>query len=169
MNMETKTLKKGEVIFRQGEISDCMYDILWGQVGIYADYGTPEEKLLTTLETERFFGEMGMIEGCPRSATAVALEKDTRLRVITPETFNAYFRERPAKVLMIMQNMSHRIRELTRDYLEACQTVTESVELEETGKEKSDSFKKKVGKLLADYEKASKPGTATDSEPHVRM
>ena len=61
--METKTFKKGEVIFKQGDLSDCMYDILWGEVGIYADYGTPEEKLLTTLETERFFGEMGMIEG----------------------------------------------------------------------------------------------------------
>ena len=97
--METKTFKKGEVIFKQGDLSDCMYDILWGKVGIYANYGTPEEKLLTTLETERFFGEMGMIEGRLRSATAVALEKDTRLRVITPETFNDYFRERPAKVL----------------------------------------------------------------------
>ena len=53
--METKTFKKGEIIFKQGDLSDCMYDILWGQVGIYADYGTPEEKLLTTLETERFF------------------------------------------------------------------------------------------------------------------
>ena len=71
--METKTFKKGEIIFKQGDLSDCMYDILWGQVGIYADYGTPEEKLLTTLETERFFGEMGMIEGRLRSATAVAL------------------------------------------------------------------------------------------------
>ena len=55
--MEPKTFKKGEIIFKQGDLSDCMYDILWGQVGIYADYGTPEEKLLTTLETERFFGD----------------------------------------------------------------------------------------------------------------
>ena len=41
--METKTFKKGEVIFKQGDLSDCMYDILWGEVGIYANYGTPEE------------------------------------------------------------------------------------------------------------------------------
>ena len=163
--METKTFKKGEIIFKQGELSDCMYDILWGEVGIYADYGTPEEKLLTTLETERFFGEMGMIEGRLRSATAVALEKDTRVKVITPETFDTYFKENPAKVLLIMQNMSHRIRELTRDYLEACRAVAEAVETEKTGKEKSSWFKEKeidipnraINVKLSDEELAARP------------
>ena len=131
--MSTKELKKGEVIFKQGDPSDCMYDILWGEVGIYVNYGTPEEKLLTTLKTEQFFGEMGMIEGLPRSATAVALDKDTRLKVITPETFQEYFREKPVKVLLVMQNMSRRLRELTGEYLEACQTVAKSVAAEDAG------------------------------------
>ena len=167
--METRTNKKGEVIFKQGDLSDCMYDILWGKVGIYANYGTPEEKLLTTLETERFFGEMGMIEGRLRSATAVALEKDTRLKVITPESFDAYFKESPAKVLLIMQNMSHRIRELTRDYLEACRAVAEAVETEKTGKEKSSWFKEKVRKLMDDYERAYIAGVEAGSSPYVRI
>ena len=167
--METKTIKKGEIIFKQGDLSDCMYDILWGKVGIYANYGTPEEKLLTTLETERFFGEMGMIEGRLRSATAVALEKDTRLKVITPESFDAYFKESPAKVLLIMQNMSHRIRELTRDYLEACRAVAEAVETEKTGKEKSSWFKEKVRKLMDDYERAYIAGVEAGSSPYVRI
>lgn len=167
--METKTFKKGEIIFKQGDLSDCMYDILWGKVGIYANYGTPEEKLLTTLETERFFGEMGMIEGRLRSATAVALEKDTRGKVITPETFDTYFKENPAKVLLIMQNMSHRIRELTRDYLEACRAVAEAVETEKTGKEKSSWFKEKVRKLMDDYERAYIAGVEAGSSPYVRI
>ena len=146
-----------------------MYDILWGEVGIYANYGTPEEKLLTTLEPECFFGEMGMIEGRLRSATAVALEKDTRLEVITPESFDAYFKENPAKVLLIMQNMSHRIRELTRDYLEACRAVAEAVETEKTGKEKSSWFKEKVRKLMDDYERAYIAGVEAGSSPYVRI
>ena len=103
--MSTKAFKKGGVIFKQGDASDCMYDILWGKVGIYVNYGTPEEKLLTTLETEQFFGEMGMIEGVPRSATAVALTSDTKVRIITPETFQELFKERPARVLMILRYM----------------------------------------------------------------
>ena len=131
--MNTIALKKGEIIFRQGDASTCMYGVFWGKVGIYANYGTPEEKLLTTLETEQFFGEMGMIEGLPRSATAVALTSDTKVLVITPESFQSYFQERPVKVLLIMQNMGRRLRELTEEYLEACRTVAKGAEAEEQG------------------------------------
>ena len=167
--MNTKTLKKGEIIFKQGDASTCMYDILWGKVGVYANYGTPDEKLFTVLETEQFFGEMGMIEGSPRSATVVAMEDGTKVLEITAETFEEYFKTRPAKVLMIMQNMSHRIRELTRDYLEACRAVAEAVETEKTGKEKSSWFKEKVRKLMDDYERAYIAGVEEGSSPYVRI
>lgn len=149
--MSTKAFKKGGVIFQQGDASDCMYDILWGKVGIYVNYGTPEEKLLTTLETEQFFGEMGMIEGVPRSATAVALTSDTKVRIITPETFQELFKESPAKVLLIMQNMSRRLRELTGEYLEACQTVADSVEAEKAGGEISGEQKANLEKFSEIY------------------
>ena len=149
--MSAISFKKGGVIFKQGDASDCMYDVLWGKVGIYANYGTPEEKLLTTLETEQFFGEMGMIEGHPRSATAVALTSDTKVFVITPESFHTYFQESPAKVLLIMQNMSRRLRELTGEYLEACQTVADSVEAEKAGGEISGEQKTNLEKFSEIY------------------
>ena len=44
--MNTKNYKKGEIIFRQGDAAETMYDILWGSVGIYLGYGTDEEKKL---------------------------------------------------------------------------------------------------------------------------
>ena len=166
---EERKYKKGQIILKEKSFELAIYDVMLGRVGVYMNYGTPEEKLLTTLETERFFGEMGMIEGRLRSATAVALEKDTRLKVITPESFDAYFKESPAKVLLIMQNMSHRIRELTRDYLEACRAVAEAVETEKTGKEKSSWFKEKVRKLMDDYERAYIAGVEEGSSPYVRI
>ena len=45
-SMEKKTLKKGEVIFEQGKFEDWMYDTIQGRVGIYAGYGTEDEKLV---------------------------------------------------------------------------------------------------------------------------
>ena len=152
--MNTRTLKKGEIIFRQGDTSNCMYDVFWGKVGIYANYGTPEEKLLTTLVTEQFFGEMGMIEGLPRSATAVALTSDTKVRVITPESFQTYFQERPAKVLLIIQNMSRRLRELTGEYLEACRTVAKSAEAERAGAEIGGDLQTDLEKLSQVYQQS---------------
>ena len=75
-------LKRNEIIFNQGDKSDCMYDIRVGTVGIYANYGTKEEKLLTELTKDQFFGEMGIIEGYPRSATAVAMGDMTELTAL---------------------------------------------------------------------------------------
>ena len=59
--MERKTLKKGEVIFEQGKYEDWMYDVIQGRVGIYAGYGTEDEKLVAEMGAGEFFGEMGMI------------------------------------------------------------------------------------------------------------
>ena len=152
--MNTIALKKGEIIFRQGDASTCMYDVFWGKVGIYANYGTPEEKLLTTLEKEQFFGEMGMIEGLPRSATAVALTSDTKVLVITPESFQSYFQERPVKVLLIMQNMGRLLRKLTEEYLEACRTVAKSAEAERAGAEIGGDLQTELEKLSQVYQQS---------------
>ena len=111
--MAKKIFQQGEVIFRQGDAAGCMYDIYWGKVGIYADYGTPQERLLTELHDENFFGELGMIDGEPRSATAVALSDDTQVETISEAEFAGYFKEKPLRVLQIMGHMCKRIRELS--------------------------------------------------------
>ena len=150
---DIQTFKKGQIIFNEGDSAECMYDIRWGSVGIYANYGTKEEKLLTKLSTEEFFGEMGLIDREPRSATAVALEKDTKVEVIDRECFGAFLQEAPTKVLVIMQHMSHRLRGLMNDYMDVCKTVAEAVEAEKNGSEKSEGLQKKMKKFNEFYSK----------------
>ena len=91
-SMERKTLKKGEVIFEQGKYEDWMYDVIQGRVGIYAGYGTEDEKLVAEMGAGEFFGEMGMIECYPRSATAVSMEDETCIEKIAQGDFSEYFR-----------------------------------------------------------------------------
>ncbi len=133
--MNKAVFKKGEVIFRQGDPGNCMYDILWGSVGVYAEYGTPNEKKLAELRPGDFFGEMGLLEQSPRSATVVALENDTQVSVIMESDFRDYFAENPAKVFTIMQTLSQKLRRTTQDYLDVCRTVYETVEGEKKGGE----------------------------------
>ena len=78
--MSVKEFKKNEIIFKQGDFSPVMYDILAGQVGIFAAYGTENEKQITVLGEGQLLGEMGLIEAYPRSATAVAMEDGVKLR-----------------------------------------------------------------------------------------
>lgn len=147
-------LKRNEVIFNEGDKSECMYDIRLGTVGIYANYGTKEEKLLTELTKDQFFGEMGIIEGYPRSATAVAMGDMTELSVIAKADFEDYCKQNPEKTVLIMKNMSARIRELTRDYLEVCHTVAESMEAEQKGEKKSAGLLNRLKKYRDEYNAA---------------
>ena len=49
-----------------------MYDLLFGAVALYVDYGTPEEVLVASTAAPGFLGEVGLMESMPRFATAVA-------------------------------------------------------------------------------------------------
>ncbi len=126
--VEILNFNKGETIFREGNPGGCMYEVQAGRVGIVANYGTENVTVLTELREGAFFGEMGMVRGFPRSATAVALDHRTSVSVITWDTMGFYFKDSPSKVVGIMQQMSTRINELSDDYLDACGAVTELLE-----------------------------------------
>lgn len=123
-------LAAGDVIFRVGDPSDCLYDIHDGCVGIYSDYQTNNEKLLAKLFADKVFGEMGILDDKPRSATAVCLTACTIL-VIKPENFMEFFQKKPAKVMDILQQMCMQMRNLTQKYLDVCKTLEEMHSLKE--------------------------------------
>lgn len=122
--------RAGDVIFRAGDKADCMYDIYDGTVGIYSDYQTENEKLLTKLYVEEMFGEMGILDDMPRSATAVCLT-DCAILVIKPENFMQFFQTKPVKILQILQQMCIRLRDLTKNYLQVCKTLEEALVVED--------------------------------------
>ncbi len=117
----------GEIIFREGEKGLCMYAVYGGAVGIYTNYGNPLEKKLTTLYPNTFFGEMGMIEEEPRSATAVVEENDTVLECIYPENLEELFKTNPGEIDMILRHLSYRLRRLTQSYVKACDKAAEGM------------------------------------------
>ncbi len=133
-----------EVIFREGEFALTMYQIESGSVGIYANYDSADARLLAKLGKGEYFGEMGLAECYPRSATAVALEANTTLDEIDSNEFASFFEDNPDTVLAIMRSLSERLRETNERYLEARQAVHDAIEAEIAGTEKSSSL---VGKL----------------------
>lgn len=153
MNNDILRFKKGDIIFREGEFGANMFDILYGTVAIYSKYGTPEQQTITTLKEENFFGEMGLVEARPRSATAVAAE-DCAVKVITAENLGSYFQEKPAQILAIMQHMSNRIRELSDDYLEACKTISEYLDAEKASQPKPEGLLARMKKFVGVYNRS---------------
>lgn len=146
------SFKKGEIIYRQHQFQRCMYILRGGCVALYQNYGEPNELLIKEVVSEGYLGEMELIEARPRTVTAVATEP-TVLRVVTAEDFSACFEEKPAMIMAIMQQMSARIRELTKEYNDACRIAAESLEAENEGREKSPKLQSER-KKLSDYYRA---------------
>ena len=149
--MDVKSYPRGAIVFRQGDLGECMYEIQNGSVGIYYDYKGPNEKKIAHLTSSDVFGEMGLLDRAPRSATAVVLEDDTVLTAVTEQDFYSYFEQNPVKVLQMMDQMCIRLRNTTSDYLNACQTVYETVEAEKNGTKKSETLLDKIKKLCDFY------------------
>lgn len=150
--METLNYKKGEVIFYEGAEECWMFSIRSGKIGIYADYTKPGQKLLAELEGDCTFGEMGMIERLPRSATAVALEPSV-LYKISDENFADFCKEKPAVFFKILQNTSRRLRELTKDFLSVGASVTEYVNAQEKGEPVSDELMSRMKSIAGKKKK----------------
>ena len=121
--LPVKYYSKGQIIFREGDEGIYLYQIHGGSVGIYSKYGTPEQVKLTTLYTDAFFGEMGLVAKEPRSAWAVVEENETVLECIREEDLEKLFEANPMKVDMILGHLANRLRRLTVDYVRACETA----------------------------------------------
>ena len=151
-DLPEREYRKGEIIYRQNDYEMCMYDILYGSVALYLNYGEENQILVKELDSGAFFGEVELVEARTRTTTAVALTR-TRVKMYTAEAFGNCFQEKPALVMAIMQQMSARIRELQRQYNDACRIVAESMEAEKHGREKSNELQKER-KKLSDYYRA---------------
>ena len=96
---------------------------------------------IAELSAGQFLGEMGLLDKAPRSASAISLSDDTTLKVIDEENFTRCFSENPEEILFMLQQMSVRLRQISRDYNEACHTVSNVMEADRAGIEKSPSLK----------------------------
>lgn len=160
--MSSLTFSSGDVIFRQGDLVLTMFNIQNGSVGVYTEYGTDQEKKIAVLGKDQLLGEMGLIEVCPRSATAVALE-ETVLQVITEEDLSDYFTNNPEKLLQIMKQLSARIRETSQKYHSACHALSENEEAVQNGTEKSEELNRQLKELCKEAESYGSYQVCTNS------
>jgi CRP-like cAMP-binding protein len=124
--MNSKEFKSGQIIFKQGDSEACMYDIQRGRVGIYSAYGTPDEKQIAELSVGEIVGETGLLDRVARTATAVALDDDTVLLEIKEDNLKEYFLSEPEKLLLLMRNLSGRLREINSKLADVCRKIYEA-------------------------------------------
>jgi CRP-like cAMP-binding protein len=122
--MGTMEFIKGATVFEEGDTDIFMCIVVKGGVNILKKDEHMDVKRVTVLGVGKIIGEMSMIDGSPRSASAIAAV-DTILIALSKESMNRLLKEKPYVGIKMLQrialSMSQRLRQTTGilvDYLE---------------------------------------------------
>jgi CRP/FNR family transcriptional regulator, cyclic AMP receptor protein len=101
----------GAIIFEIGQPRDVMFIVQEGAVDIRIG-----DKIVETVSADGFFGEMALIDGGVRSATAIA-KTDCVLVPINEKQFLFMVQETPFFAILVMRTLTARLREVGRQLL----------------------------------------------------
>ena len=110
---DAKSVTAGTTIFRTGDPRDAMYAVLEGEVDIVVN-----GKLVETVCKGGIFGEMALIVGENRTATAVA-KTDVRLVAVDERRFLFLVQQTPNFSLHVMRVLTERLRSMDERFVRA--------------------------------------------------
>ncbi len=105
--------KKGEVLFEIGTPGEALFIVRSGEVEIWVKRQTGERVVLETAKAGDFFGEISLLDGGPRNATATVTE-DAELIVVDRGDLDELFRVKPAAAMDLLTATGRRLRETSR-------------------------------------------------------
>jgi len=109
MDQNHITFFKGEIIFMEGQTSNCAYIIESGLVGVFREDSSGNRSLVRKLGKNDLFGEMGLIDKYPRSATTIALQ-ETQCTIIERSRFNYLTKFNPHFMVSLIRSLSEKLR-----------------------------------------------------------
>jgi len=105
-----KNYKAGTILFREKEMGSIFYIVVAGTVKVYTSNEDGEEKILNIFSDGEAFGELALLDGKPRSATAEAVE-DTKVLSLTAHDFTGLLRSNFEITQGIIKELCSRLRE----------------------------------------------------------
>ena len=101
---DVRPFSAGQVIFEEGQPGDLMFAVLEGEVEI-----NRQNRVLESIPAGGVFGEMGLIDQKPRSASAIG-KTDGRVAAITARRFQVLVSQNPHFALQMLQLLAERVR-----------------------------------------------------------
>ncbi len=99
----------GEVLLRQGDLSETMHVLLTGRVRVERDQSEEGTVLLAELGPNEVVGEMGVLDHAPRSATVTAIEATETLE-LHATALAVVLIQYPAVAAILLRTLSRRLR-----------------------------------------------------------
>jgi CRP/FNR family transcriptional regulator, cyclic AMP receptor protein len=122
----TRRLVRGDVLFNEGDPPDALYIVLRGRVAIANKSFDGRESVVALMENGDLFGEMGMLDGLPRSAEGRALEPSEVLELGYGPA-RALLERRPELLWGVVRMLADRLRGMD-------EALADSVFLDVTGR-----------------------------------
>ena len=121
----------GTLLFRENEVGTVLYLIVSGAVKIYSSNANGEDKILSIMSKGDCFGELSLLDGKPRSATAQVIE-DTKVLTLSSKSFHSLLQYNFEMALHIIKDLSARLRETNQQvhdltYLDARKRVIKNL------------------------------------------
>jgi CRP/FNR family cyclic AMP-dependent transcriptional regulator len=110
--MGRRRYRRMEVIFHEGDPGDSLHIVVAGRVKITRQSLDGDEAIIATLGTGESFGEVVLLDGAARSATATAMEP-TETVVLTRANFERLVDGGSPFRWSLLGGVAHRIRRLT--------------------------------------------------------
>jgi CRP/FNR family transcriptional regulator/CRP/FNR family cyclic AMP-dependent transcriptional regulator len=107
-----RRFRRGEVLFHESDPGNALFLLLSGQVKILRVGEDGEERILHVLGPGEYLGELSLVDGAPRSATAQALEP-VEAMALHREDFIALIERYPAVALAVMSGLAGMVRRLS--------------------------------------------------------
>ena len=101
--------KDGAIVFARGDPGDALYGVVAGKIRISASTRDGKEVFLNIMEPGDTFGEIALLDGNPRTATARAAVP-SELMIIMREQFLTLLQREPTLTIHLLQLLCQRIR-----------------------------------------------------------
>jgi CRP/FNR family cyclic AMP-dependent transcriptional regulator len=108
--VDTVSKPAGTALFNYGDPGDSLYIVRAGEVEIFFKNDTGERIVLETARAGDFFGEISLLDGGARTASAV-VTKDLQAVVVDRADLESFLRARPAAAMELLTAAGRRLRE----------------------------------------------------------
>ena len=105
-------LPRGERLFDEGDLGDCLYLVISGKVKLTRTAPDGRESLVSVHGPGDMFGELAMFDPTYRTSTAIAVT-DARLAQIAHDDLRKVLTTRPAVALLLLKALAQRLRRVT--------------------------------------------------------
>ena len=111
--MTRRAVPRNRTVLQAGDPTDSLYIILTGRTRVQMSDDEGKEVILASLGPGDFFGEMGLMDEEPRSASVLTTEA-CEFIVITKDDFKAILKDNFDLAMVIMRGLVKRLREADR-------------------------------------------------------